>query len=180
MHVACYLPCLTQICEALIYSSPAADCCCKAVYWPRPTMMPHPSIAAAWPTFIACHTVAAVPVSGDKPKEKPNSYWKAHTLKEQNSKCSINSSSQITNLGFTVKRYHFLTWKPQPKLHGRQAETFVCSETTATWHMKEACLIRQLLLDLIIPVEIITVAIITVITSGKKLNFKIFDINLSS
>lgn len=116
MHVACYLPCLTQICEALIYSSPAANCCCKAVYWPRPTMMPHPSIAAAWPTFIACHTVASVPVSGDKPKEKPNSYWKAHTLKKQNSKCSINSNSQITNLGFTVKRYHFLTWKPHSEL----------------------------------------------------------------
>lgn len=46
--------------------------------------------------------------------------------------------------------------------------------------MKEACLIRQLVLDLIIPVEIITVAIITVITSGKKLNFKIFDIKWSS
>ena len=55
-------------CKAFIYSSAAADCCCccsKAVYWPRPTLMLHPSnAAAAWPTFFACHTVATLPVSG--------------------------------------------------------------------------------------------------------------------
>lgn len=60
--------CLTQICEAGICGSAAADCCSsKAVYWPRPTLMLHPSnAAAAWPTFLACHTVGTVPGSGRK------------------------------------------------------------------------------------------------------------------
>lgn len=87
--------CLTQIYKALLYSSAAADCCCsKAVYWPRPTLMLHPSnAAAAWPTFFACHTVATVPVNGiQAPMTKK--WLEGSYTRAANSKCSINSNSQ--------------------------------------------------------------------------------------
>lgn len=93
--------CLTHKCEALIYSSAAADCCCsKALYWPRPTLMLHPSnAAAAWPTFFACHTVATVPVSGRQAQREsspgPSSDWKAHIPKQQTANAALTVTAKI-------------------------------------------------------------------------------------
>lgn len=53
-----FYPCSTQIRDALTYGINPAYCyCSKAIHWLRPTLMLHPSnAAAAWPTFFPCHS----------------------------------------------------------------------------------------------------------------------------
>lgn len=154
MYMHCMLAsCLTQTCEALIYSSTTADCCCsKAVYWPRPTLMLHPSnAAAAWPTFFACHTVATVPVSGRQAQRAAKQLLEFSYTKSTNSKCSINSNSQNKSLMMRIYSWdiHGLAWKHCPELRRTQADRFLQTQLTwSLWMTGTYCVIRLLFLVL--------------------------------
>lgn len=126
----CMLPyCLTQICS-FIYSSPAADCCCcKAIYWPRPTLMLHPSNAAAWPTFFHCHTTVAVPVSGRQAQKASKQWLEGLLHQNSNKQCRINGKSQNKSLMMRIYSRdgpsYELETSAKAKIYGIQAEKFI-------------------------------------------------------